>query len=593
MADSRPHAEPPHDHHEPMTIRSRPVLDRKHRPRWQDELRTQQLTIAGFAVAIAVALGIFGAAAWNGYWESHLRPVASVAGQHFTRGDLDTRERIITAETVAEATELNAQLGGPRDQIIQQQLESLSLRMNSLSTEAADSLVDGAILEARAGEFGVSVSDEQVDAEIAERRSLAERIRARLVLVEALPEDAEADAEPTEEQLAAARAEAQAALDRIEDGEDFAAVATDVSDDFTAATGGDLGWFEDADTAYDAYFDALADAEPGEVVGPVETDRGFAVLELTERREATTDGGLQEQLAAQGVADDAYRAHVRQDLLVEAFREHFGADVVVSPAPQRRVAEIVIRPLTGEAVSQERARHVLVQPDPGAESQEEATDDQWAAALAEAEEVRELVTAEDADWFAIADEHSDDTGSGGRGGDLGWYDPAASPFVAEFTETLAELEVGEVSEPVRTEFGWHVIQKTDERDSPAQQAADLVEELRADPDSFAETATRVSESYETAEEGGELGWVARYQLPATQEDAVFALTEVGEVSDPVEDPTTGITIYQLLEVSESREIEEERLEEIRTAGFDRWLDDEVRSGVETWMDPQFTSTTES
>jgi parvulin-like peptidyl-prolyl isomerase len=593
MADSRPHAEPPHDHHEPMTIRSRPVLDRKHRPRWQDELRTQQLTIAGFAVAIAVALGIFGAAAWNGYWESHLRPVASVAGQHFTRGDLDTRERIITAETVAEATELNAQLGGPRDQIIQQQLESLSLRLNSLSTEAANSLVDGAILETRASEFGVSVSDEQVDAEIAERRSLAERIRARLVLVEALPDDAEADAEPTEEQLAAARAEAQAALDRIEEGEDFAAVATDVSDDFTASTGGDLGWFEDADTAYDAYFDALADAEPGDVVGPVETDRGFAVLELIERREATTDGGLQEQLAAQGVADDAYREHVRQELLVEAFREHFGEEVVVTPAPQRRVAEIVIRPLTGEAVPHERARHVLVQPDPGAESQEEATDEQWAAALAEAEEVRELVSAEDADWFAIADEHSDDTGSGGRGGDLGWFDPAASPFVAEFTENLAELEVGEVGEPVRTEFGWHVIQKTGERDSPAQQAADLVEELRADPDSFAETATRVSESYETAEEGGELGWVARYQLPATQEDAVFALTEVGEVSDPVEDPTAGITIYQLLEVSESRKIEEERLEEIRNAGFDRWLDDEVRSGVETWMDPQFTSTAES
>ena len=573
-----------------MTIRSRPVLDRKHRPRWQDELRTQQLTIAGFAVAIAVALGIFGAAAWNGYWESHLRPVASVAGRHFTRGDLDTRERIITAETVAEAIELNDQLGGPRDQIIQQQLESLSGRLQSLSTDAADSLVDGATLEARADDFGVSVTDEQVDAEIAERQALPERIRARLVLVEALPDDAEADAEPTEEQLAAARGEAQAALDRIEEGEDFAAVATDVSDDFTASSGGELGWFEDADTAYDAYFDALTDAESGEIVGPVETDRGFAVLELTDRREATTEGGLTEQLAAQGVADDAYRVHVRQELLVEAFRDHFGEEVVVSPAPQRRVAEIVILPLTGEAVPQERARHVLVQPDPEAESQADATDEQWAAALAEAEDVRELVSAEDADWFAIAGEHSDDTGSGGRGGDLGWYDPDAATFVAEFTEALAELDVGEVSEPVRTEFGWHVIQKTGERESPAQQAADLVEELRADPDSFAETATRVSESYETAEEGGELGWVARYQLAATQENAVFALTEAGEISDPVEDPVAGITIYQLHEVSESREIEEDRLEEIRTAGFDRWLDDEVRSGVETWMDPQFTST---
>ena len=51
-----------------MSFRSRPVLDRRHRPRWQDELRTQQLIVIAFAVAISLAIGIFGAAAWNGYW---------------------------------------------------------------------------------------------------------------------------------------------------------------------------------------------------------------------------------------------------------------------------------------------------------------------------------------------------------------------------------------------------------------------------------------------------------------------------------------------------------------------------------------------
>ena len=147
-----------------MTIRSRPVLDRKHRPRWQDELRTQQLTVIGFAVAIAVALGIFGAAAWNGWWESHLRPVASIDGVSYTRGELNVRERIITAETVAQITELNAQLGGPRDQLLQQQIDSLSQRLNSIPTTAAQSLVDGAVLDAQAEAFDVSVSGDAVDA---------------------------------------------------------------------------------------------------------------------------------------------------------------------------------------------------------------------------------------------------------------------------------------------------------------------------------------------------------------------------------------------------------------------------------------------
>jgi parvulin-like peptidyl-prolyl isomerase len=234
-----------------MSLRSRPVLDRKHRPRWQDELRTQQLTVIAFAVAIALALGIFGAAAWNGYWESHYRPVAAVEGTTYDRSDLAERERILTAQAISDITELQSQLGGPRDQIIQQQIDSLSLQFNSATENAAQSLVDGAVLAARADDFGVSVTDEELDAGLAERLTLAERVNASLILVEALPDDAEPDDEPTDEQMATAVEEAQAARDRVDGGEEFGAVATEVSDDFTAQAGGVLGWFEADDTAYD------------------------------------------------------------------------------------------------------------------------------------------------------------------------------------------------------------------------------------------------------------------------------------------------------------------------------------------------------
>ena len=574
-----------------MSFRSRPVLDRRHRPRWQDELRTQQLTVVAFAVAIALAIGIFGAAAWNGYWESHFRPVAAVAGTTFDRSELDERQRILVAESTAELTELETQMGGPRDQIIQQQIDQISLELSSIDTTAADSLVDSAVLAAQADEFGVEVTEEELDAGVAERFTLEEMVRAQLILVAALPDDAEAGTEPTEEQLATARDEAQAARDRLEDGEDFATVAGEASDDFTAQSGGLLGWFAADDAAYAAYFEALGGAEAGDLVGPVETERGFAVLELLDRREATTDGPLRDLLSRQGVDDEAFRAYVHDQLLVDGFRDHFAEEVVTSPTAQRRVAQIFIAAPTGATVPQERARHVLVQPIPGEQDQSAATDMQWAAALAEAEEVHDLLSAEDADWFAIAGEHSDDTGSGGRGGDLGWYDPAAPQFVPEFTEALAELEVDELSEPVRSEFGYHVIQKTGERVSPQAQAAELVEQLRADPDSFAEVATRVSEDYATAEEGGELGWVAPYQLDAALEEVVFGLSEVDEISEPHDGGSEGITIYKLVELSDSREIEEDRLEEIRSSGFDRWLEQEVRAPVETWIDPQYASST--
>ena len=574
-----------------MTIRSRPVLDRKHRPRWQDELRTQQLTVIAFAVAIALALGIFGAAAWNGYWESHYRPVAAVEGTTYDRSDLAQRERILTAEAIAEITELQSQLGGPRDQFIQQQIDSLSLQFSSVTENAAQSLVDGAVLAARADDFGVSVSDEALDAGLAERLTLPERVNASLILIEALPDDAEPDDEPTDEQMAGAMEEAQAVRERIEGGEEFGAVAVEVSDDFTAQAGGALGWFGADDATNDEYFDALAGADVGDMVGPIETDRGAALLQLTARREATSEGGLGDILRDQGVDDATYRDFVRDELLVDQYRAYFEQEVVTSPAPQQRVAQIFIAPLSGAVVPQERGRHVLIQPDPELESQAEATDEQWDAALAEAEEVEELVRADDADWFAIAEEHSDDSGSATRGGDLGWYDPANIQFVTEFAATLASLEVGEISEPIRTEFGYHVIEKTGQRESPEAQAADLVEQLRDDPDTFGAVATDVSEDHATAQENGELGWVAPYQLDAALEEAVFALSEEGEISEPVGTGTDGITIYQLLESSDSREIEDERLEEIRSSGFERWLSDEVRSPVESWLDPQFSSTT--
>ena len=575
-----------------MSFRSRPVLDRKHRPRWQDELRTQQLTVIAFAVAIALAVGIFGAAAWNGYWEAHLRPVAAIAGTTYDRSDLDTRQRIMTAEALATITDLQFQRGGPRDQVIEQQIDQISLQLSSLETSAADSLVESAVLAARADALGVSVSEEELDAGLAERFALDELVRAQLILVAALPEDAAADDEPTDEQLEAARVEAEAALDRLADGEEFATVAAEVSDDFTATGGGLLGWFAADDPAFGEYFDAVADAPAGEPVGPIETERGFAVVEVLDRREATTESPLRDLLGSQNIGDDAYRDYVRGQLLVDAYRDHFAQEVVGSPTAQRRVAQIFIAAATGAVVPQERARHVLVNPLPAdATEGTEATEEQWAAALAEAEDLREQLSADDADWFALAEEHSDDTGSGARGGDLGWYDPTAPGFVEEFTTALDALEVGEVSDPVRTQFGYHVIQKTGERLSPQAQAAELVSELREAPETFAEVAERVSEDHATAREGGELGWVAPYQLDEPLEEVVFGLDEVGEISEPHDAGADGITIYQLLELSESREIEDDRLEQIRSSGFERWLEQEVRAPVETWIDPQFSSST--
>ncbi len=69
------------------------------------------------------------------------------------------------------------------------------------------------------------------------------------------------------------------------------------------------------------------------------------------------------------------------------------------------------------------------------------------------------------DFAALAKEYSDDSGSKENGGDLGWQDPAK--YVAGFEEAARQLPLNKVSQPVRSQFGYHIIQVLDRRERDA------------------------------------------------------------------------------------------------------------------------------
>ena len=84
-----------------------------------------------------------------------------------------------------------------------------------------------------------------------------------------------------------------------------------------------------------------------------------------------------------------------------------------------------------------------------------ASDEDKAAALQKIEDLKAQIDG-GADFAEIAKEHSDDPGSGAQGGDLGWVE--TGDMVAPFEEALFAMEANTVSEPVLTQFGYHLIQ---------------------------------------------------------------------------------------------------------------------------------------
>ncbi len=85
------------------------------------------------------------------------------------------------------------------------------------------------------------------------------------------------------------------------------------------------------------------------------------------------------------------------------------------------------------------------------------TESDWAAALATAEQVRAQLLA-GGDWTELAQKYSDDPGTKNRGGDLGTvYKGETAP---EFDEAVFSLAKDEISQPVKTVYGYHIIQVT-------------------------------------------------------------------------------------------------------------------------------------
>jgi peptidyl-prolyl cis-trans isomerase C len=190
---------------------------------------------------------------------------------------------------------------------------------------------------------------------------------------------------------------------------------------------------------------------------------------------------------AQKMADTAgfkqKMAFSRNRLLMSELLNKVGDDAQTDEAMHKTYDEAVKQMKPEQEV---HARHILIRVPAGDEKASKAAEDKIKAIIAR------LKKGED--FAKVATETTEDPSGKANGGDLGFF--TKEQMVPEFAEVAFKLEPGQISDPVKTQFGWHVIKVEEKRAKPLptynevkpqieaylsrKAQADLVTKLRAD-----------------------------------------------------------------------------------------------------------------
>ncbi len=207
----------------------------------------------------------------------------------------------------------------------------------------------------------------------------------------------------TSDEVAKLKQRADALAARARSGEDFGKLVADNSDARGAAAAS-IG-LASPDRYPSLFVEATAKTPVGGIAGPVRSGAGFHVIKVVERGKP----GSASASAAKG---------------------NGGGDAVVE---------------------QTQLRHILLRNDP-----KRSTDD----LVRQLAEYKRRIESAGADFATLAREHSQDS-SAKEGGELGWHQ--AGDFVPEFEAAVERLKPGQISDPIVSRFGVHLIQVEDRR----------------------------------------------------------------------------------------------------------------------------------
>jgi hypothetical protein len=549
-----------------MTIKAKSTtrVRRDHPDR--GERRNLYMTI-GFGGAIAIAVLILVAAVFASWYGEHMAPMFSVNGESVSRDAFRGAEKVGTWKLDYQESILRERVG--RGEITaadaDQQINSLQQQRSSVPQQMLTTMQDGTLALQIARDKGVSPTSEQIDKAVSAIGDQPESRRSFLITV--VPAKS-GGTTSTQADITAAEQKAKDLHAKLVAGAKWEDVVKEANGD-AANPDGAIGLITKESTRVDPLVrTAILAAASNSITDVVSaSDGSFQIARVTDVYPSSTDPNVVEKAKAAGVDEGALRLVASYEAVKDSLRGAIVGPILNEPTPQRDVDRIVLKVTggTGDAV---KVRHILISPnnDPGKAGSLKVDDPAWTAAADEANKLAADIKA-GTKTFADGVSQSDDQGSAAQGGELGWF--TRDQIVPEFGDAIfAEgLTAGQILGPVKTAYGYHIIEYEGRR-PPTDQLIDQIAADAAKPGADFRALAKLYSDAPDAATGGSMGWVAFYQLPLDQQDAIFA-APVGGVSTVVRNKDA----YHLFKVNtqEARKAEGDQYNTIVRVGFDNWF----------------------
>lgn len=493
---------------------------REVRLRARERERNLRLTaIVGGLVGAALVLVLYGVVN-----ELIIKPnsvLAQVEDQTIVTRDFWQQARLRESELENQRLRLQifAQQFGDSS-LFASQIASINATLASpltLGTQVLNDMIEGAVLQIKAPEVGVSVTDEEVEETLREEVALGQGA----LTVPQATSTADASIEATATAESFTPTPVPSPTPTPEDSSDSAPTA-------------------DAAVAEAETVEEAPTPEPPTVLTDALYEEGLSTLE----------GNLRENA---GMSLASYREVIRARLL------------------RTKVSETVSRDLVSTTEEQVRVRHILItvdpEPEPAGESEAPA-DEATPAPPGSTEEEAESTVAPATETPPPSPESTDENGES--------TGAQAAETAAESAAAEGDAEDGGVSSPAAPEI-WNPDANGDGRvdDAEALAFAQALHQRILDGEDFADLALRFSNDPGSGSQGGELGWAGRGRYVPEFEEAAFSLG-VGEMSAPVRS-SFGYHIIEVLERDDERPKEEASLQQAYAEAFQTWLQEQVLS----------------